>query len=193
MERSKYYTGPLEKAAPVSNHDLPQEYGEETIVLIPRDPYTAYAYWEVTHDRIEKETSRLGGSSSLVVRVYDITGVSFDGTNANAYHDYEISGRVGNRYCELDRPSHMLCAEVGLLSPEGAFTALARSDAVVMPRDRASDETGEERLLTDEEYERMYGLPGGQSSIDLGESRRMRHVLGITSPGLTSHPWVRRK
>ena len=70
----------------------------ETIVLIPRDPYTAYAYWEVTHDRIEKETSRFGRNSSLVVRVYDITGISFDGTNANAYLDYEISSRVGNRY-----------------------------------------------------------------------------------------------
>ena len=43
--RIKYYTGPAEQKPAPSSSELPNEYGEDRITILVRDPYVAYAYW----------------------------------------------------------------------------------------------------------------------------------------------------
>ncbi|HAK60632.1 MAG TPA: hypothetical protein DCO77_09655 [Nitrospiraceae bacterium] len=183
---AKYYTGSVEQG-PVSSYDeLPEGYGEEKIVLMARDPSVAYTYWEVTQARIEKEKAWLGWDSRLSLRIYDITGIQFDGTNANAYYDQDVSENTGTWYFDLDRPSHSFCADLGLLSPKARFLTLARSNYITMPRDSVSDEIDAEWILMDEEYWKRYGFPGGLSSPEMQEMWRRRHLQEITSPGFFS-------
>ncbi len=190
---AKYYTGAqaAEKTAP-SSQELPHGYNEDKIALMVRDPYWAFAYWEVTQARIEKEKAWFGWNSKLCVRVYDISGVQFDGRNAIGFFDQEVHERTGNWYLDLGRPTHSFCAELGLLSPEGRFLTLARSNYITMPRDGVSDVLDEEWMLLEEDFWKLYGFPGG-SSPQLQEMWKRMRMHGITSPGMFSREKAKRK
>jgi hypothetical protein len=187
---SKYYTGPDRREAPPSRDEAPKTYGQDRIVLMTRDPFVAHAYWEAGPERLERERSWFGWDSRLTVRIYDITGVQFDGRNATGVFDQEVFERAGNWYFDLGRPGHSFCADLGLLSPEGRFLTLARSNYITMPREGVSDVIDPEWMLEDEEFWKAYGYPegfrGGLSSPELEEMMRRRRLQEISSPGLFS-------
>jgi hypothetical protein len=183
---AKYYTGPapVKEQRPSSPYeDLPYGYGEEKIALMVRDPYLVHAYWEVTPARIEREKAWFGWNSKLAVRIYDVTGIQFDGRNALGYFDQEVFERLGSWYFDVGRPSHSFIADIGLLSPEGKFLTLARSNYISMPRDGVSDVLDEEWMLVDEEFWKLYGFPGGPSSPQIQEMIKRRRMQQVTSPG----------
>jgi len=189
---AKYYTGTEEQKPAVPSDTLTHEYGSERMALMARDPYMAFSYWELPQARIEKEKAWFGWDSKLCVRVYDITGVLFDGTNATAYFDQEVYDRVGSWYFDFSRPMHSFCADLGLLAPNGRFLTMIRSNAVTMPRDGVSDVMDEEWMLVDEEFMKLYGIAGatsgGFSSQQVQELMSQRRMLKISSPGLFSKP-----
>ncbi len=182
VSEAKYYTGPVKEHRP-GHEDLPHGYGEEKIALMVRDPYLVHAYWEVTPARIEREKAWFGWNSKLVVRIYDVTGIQFDGRNALGYFDQEVFERLGSWYFDVGRPSHSFIADLGLLSPEGKFLTLARSNHISMPRDGVSDVLDEEWMLVDEDFWKLYGFPGGPSSPQIQEMIKRRRMQQITSPG----------
>ncbi|HSQ77749.1 MAG TPA: DUF4912 domain-containing protein [Nitrospirota bacterium] len=187
VSEAKYYTGPAQEHHPGPPYqDLPHGYGEETIALMVRDPYLVHAYWEVTPARIEREKAWFGWNSKLAVRIYDVTGIQFDGRNALGYFDQEVSERLGSWYFDVGRPSHSFLADVGLLSPEGKFLTVARSNYISMPRDGVSGVLDEEWMLADEEFWKLYGFPGGPSSPQIQEMIKRRRMQQITSPGTFS-------
>jgi len=55
---------------------LPDGYGESRIVLIPRDPQWAYAYWDVPNEH--KEELRRQGGQKLALRFYDVTDINLE-------------------------------------------------------------------------------------------------------------------
>ena len=189
---AKYYTGTGEQKPAVPSDTLTHEYGSERMALMARDPYMAFSYWELPQARLEKEKAWFGWDSKLCVRVYDITGVLFDGTNATAYFDQEVYDRVGSWYFDFSRPMHSFCADLGLLAPNGRFLTMIRSNAVTMPRDGVSDVLDEEWMLMDEEFMKLYGIAGatsgGFSSQQVQELMSQRRMLKISSPGLFSKP-----
>ncbi len=197
VAESKYYTGPLALTPAVATGELPLGYNEERIALLSRDPYVAYAFWEATPARIEREKAWFGWDSKLCVRIYDISGVQFDGRNATGYFDQEVADRIGSWYFDIGRPSHSFCADFGLLSPGGRFLTIARSNYITMPRDGVSDVVDEEWMLVDEEFWKLYGYPEGSrkgiSSPEMQEMLKRRRELEITSPGLFSHDRAKRK
>lgn len=184
---SKYYTGPVQEQRTVNSYaELPFGYGEEKITLMVRDPYLAYVYWEVSPARIQREKSWFGLAGKLTIRIYDITGVQFDGRNAVGYFDQEVDELAGSWYFDLGRPTHSFVADIGLLSGEGRYLTLARSNYVVMPRDGVSDVVDEEWMLADEEFWKLYGFPGGPSSAGLQEMMKLRRAQQVSSPGTFS-------
>ncbi len=188
VSEAKYYTGPVkEQRHPMTYDELPYGYGEEKIALMVRDPYMVHAYWEMSPARIEREKKWFGWNSKIAVRIYDVTGINFDGGNALGYFDQGVSERIGSWYFDVGRPSHSFIAELGLLSPEGRFLTLARSNHILMPRDGASDVLDEDWMLVDEEFWKLYGFPSGPSSPHMREMiKRRRMQQQITSPGTFS-------
>lgn len=189
---SKYYTGPEGQQATACAGVLPQGYREDRIVLIVRDPFVVHAYWEVTPERIKREKGWFGWESKLCIRIFDITGVQFDGKNAIGYFDQEVVERTGNWYLDLGRPGHSFCADLGLLSPDGRFLSLVRSNYITIPQDGVSDVLDEEWMIPDEVFWKLYGYPegfeGGPSSHrrrpQEWELMRRRRLQEISSPGL---------
>ncbi len=197
VAEAKYYTGPVPQTPAVASAELPRGYDEEGITLLSRDPFVAYAYWEATPARIEREKAWFGWDSRLCVRIYDITGVQFNGRNAIGYFDQEVVDRIGSWYFDFGRPDHSFCADLGLLSPGGRFLTIARSNYITMPRNGVSDVIDEEWMLVDEEFWMMYGYPEGSrkgvSSPEMQEMLKRRREMEMTSPGLFSRERAKRK
>ena len=185
---AKYYTGP-EALRRSAAGGLSHDYGRDRFVLMPRDPRTVFAYWEVMQQRIDRERSRLGPDSRLCIRIFDVTGVDFDGNNAIAYFDQEIFDRSGSWYFELSRPGHVFCADIGLRVAGGNFLSLVRSNRVSLAREGISGLFEDEGVESNEEIFRLFGFPQleagatGRSSAEVQETLRARRLLEISSPG----------
>ncbi len=114
------------------------------------DPQRLFAYWEARKDTHK----RLG--ENLALRVYDVTGVDFNGQNANSFFDINIYERVGNWYIDVRRPESDFVVDIGVTDPDGNFVTVARSNKASTPQVRVSEEEG---ALPHKLYEE--GLPYG--------------------------------
>jgi hypothetical protein len=178
--------GPAEKAkpAPVRElEDLPISYDQDRIALLVRDPYWVHVYWDITRGTLARAQEALGErwpEAKSILRVYDVTGVDFDGTNANSHFDIDITGGASNWYVNVHVPNRAYCVEIGLLSVTGRFIVLARSNVATTPRDVPSDVTDEEWMIPDWEFEKIYALSGGFSvgSGSLELKQMMEKALG---------------
>jgi len=106
---------------------LPEEYGENALIAMAVDPNTIFVDWEIVPGEIA------GKEGDLTLRFYDITGIDFDGSNANAVIDIRIPQRVGNGFFVISMPGRDVIVEAGVVRPEGRFFAVMRSEVVSFP------------------------------------------------------------
>ncbi|UCD58987.1 MAG: DUF4912 domain-containing protein [Candidatus Hydrogenedentota bacterium] len=173
--------------------ELPKRYGQDRIVAMVRDPYWIFAYWEVTPESLQRARRELGAEAdgaSTVLRVYDITGIAFTGENANSLFDIEVVGGADNWYINTGWPNRSYCVDIGLLSPQGRYYTLARSNAVHTPRAGMSEEVDERWMSLEEEFERIYALSGGfqigEGSLELREMMEKQLQMQLASEAIGS-------
>ncbi|MFZ5646730.1 MAG: DUF4912 domain-containing protein [Bacillota bacterium] len=184
----------VELAEPVKRHtllepvpELPQSYGIDRLVLMVRDPYWLYAYWEITATRMEEISAKYGSqaweNSRPVLRVYDVTGVDFTGNNANRYFDCSLSDYTENWYINVAESNRSYCVDLGRIFPDGSFITILRSNIVTTPRDALSDRLDEEWMWIEGLYSKyQMGLSSPLIIEEINE--RMGNLpLGISSPG----------
>ena len=191
MSIRKFVAPVFEKPAPVeasfspkpSGFELPAAYGDNKLVLLVRDPWWLYAYWETTPER-EREVLGLVRSSGLsvetkVLRVYDVTDKEWPDTHT--FFDIEI-GIANNWYVDVGKPDRQWIAELGFRAHGGRFFSLVRSNRVRTPRFGVSDVLDEEWLLPDDLYWKIFGLSGGfgkpKSSLEVREVLE-RYLRGL--------------
>jgi len=163
VEEAKYYTPPITPVYP-KVEELPKGYGEDKIVLQTRDPWWIHAYWELTSQTYQKVKSKFKESfyqAKKVLRVYDITNIIFDGTNAHRYFDIEINDYANNWYIDVGGPGRSWCVDLGLKLPDNRFITLIRSNVVHTPLDGPSWITDEEWMVPEEVFARLYGMGVG--------------------------------
>jgi len=194
VEESKFYTGvpPEEFRLP---SELPYHYGDDSITLMVRDPHWTYSYWEVSHKKLESERGTLGKAGDdayLALRVYDVTEIDFDGSNDHGHYDIGIYERVGNWYINTGIPGRSFIVDLGLKTQDGQFITLARSNSVKTPSDSVSEVMDEEWMVPDSDFERIFALSGGMSTLTGASSADVRIAggqripFGISSPGMGS-------
>lgn len=152
-------SGPSPKT---NGFELPAVYGENKLVLLVRDPWWLYAYWEATPER-EQEVLGFVRSSGLsieakVLRIYDVTDKEWPDTHA--FFDIEV-GIANNWYVDVGKPDRQWITELGFRAHGGRFFSLVRSNCVRTPRFGVSDVLDEEWLLPDDLYWKIFGLSGG--------------------------------
>jgi hypothetical protein len=133
---SKFDLGPDAEVEPMPEN-IPWGYGQDRVTAMAVDPDRLYAYWEVTEDALEAARGglgRAGASAWLNLRVYDISGRLFDGTNAHSYFDHRLERHDRQWFFLIGKPSSSACVEIGLRSEEGYFVKIARSGRVEFPR-----------------------------------------------------------
>lgn len=126
--------------------DLPQNYGDNKIVLMARDPYAMFTYWEVQADRengLRQEIQRRGLLVlKSILRVYDVTDNDPD-INPKIVYDFEVGDWAKNWYIHTDNSGREWMVDIGLLCATGEFFRLARSNKVRTPSDKVSDARGD--------------------------------------------------
>jgi len=174
---------------------IPTGYGDHRIVLMVKDPWWLYAYWEIRPD-VERQARRqvsqedTGGLRS-VLRVYDVTARRFPEEPAHQWFDVTLSGLATNWYLHTNAPNRSFIVDLGLLTRTGRFITLARSNRVTTPRFGPSEILDEAWMVSDEDYWKLFGLTAG---IGMGASPSGLKALleqqlaspGFFSPGLFS-------
>lgn len=160
---------PREKGQPLSGPaetwELPQGYGETRIVAMPRDPYWLFAYWEVSEATKAEIRNRFGPTawegSQPVLRVYDVGSVYF--YDSCQVKEIMINDYADNWHIDTCEPGRTYFVELGRILPDGTYIFIARSNLVMMPRDRISEVVDSEWLLL-VEYEKLFCESGGTPS-----------------------------
>lgn len=164
-----------------SPRELPDNYGDNQIYLLIRDPHWIYAYWEIQKDHQEAHLAELGGSwdqVTSVLRVYDIS----DPDGKTTFFDVILRNMVTAWYLNV-LPNHSYYVEIGLLHRDGRFIALARSNFITTPRSGMSEVIDEKWMSVD--FDKMYALSGGfevgKSSAELRKMMEERLQAAISS------------
>lgn len=133
--------------------DLPFSYGETKLVLMVRDPYWAYSYWDFSREKWSWTQQKLQEDFSLkpVMRVHDLT--------AKRFCDILISLEARNWYLHLGKPHHRYFAELGLGDGKSRFLRIAKSNEVETPRDAPSEIADPD--WKDQNFDELYRLSGG--------------------------------
>lgn len=160
------------RPSPSADHRLPSSYGEDRLVLLVRDPWWLFAYWEVTKARQEevaREAERAGcWGWKTVLRVYDVTQCSV--SKPRSFFDITLNFYVDNWYIDVGLPDREWIAQLGLLAENGRLFVLVESNRVRTPSFGISDALDEEWLLPEDVYYRLIGMSGlnaQQGSMDI--------------------------
>lgn len=168
-------------------------YGDDRLVLLIRDPYWCFAYWDLSPEKqsqIIRERQGAPGRVRLILRVYDVTQIEFTGFNAHRTLDIEVTDEASNWYINVWAADRAYCVDLGLLFPDGRFLTLLRSNVVITPRDTTSDVVDEEWMVVDETFNRLYRAAGagdiGRSSEAITKYMLKRIWAEASSGGLAS-------
>jgi hypothetical protein len=181
---------PEHQAEHLPEPQLPKSYGVDRLALMARDPHWLYAYWEITATRQEEFTRTYGpeawSSTHPVLRVYDVTGVDFNGNNANGFIDIHLRDEIDSWHIEVGEPDRSFCVDLGRMFQDGRFITLLRSNIVTTPRASLSDRLDEEWMWIEGLYRSLGKFQYGVSSPMIVEELALeagKFPLGISSPG----------
>lgn len=173
---------------------FPPGYGDNKIVILVRDPWWIFAYWEIRHDKEEDivKNIRSDGDDPIksILRVYDVTSINFNGRNAHSYFDIDLKGLANNWYINVGSPDRSWLVDIGIVTKKGNFYCIARSNVVKTPRYGMSDKLDAEWMMPEDEYWKMFGLSGGfgigKGSLEVRELFKKRLEEQISSAQISS-------
>ena len=195
VEKTKFSTPVAVRGPRIMPQDLPWGYGRDKIVAQVRDPWWIHAYWEIigsTFDRLRGELGDLFFTARKLLRVYDVTSIIFNGSNAHRFFDIEVGSDATNWYIDTGGPGRSWCVDFGLLLRDGRFITIVRSNTVHTPLDTPSGVMDEEWMIPEDMFARLYGMGfglGRSSPVGKAWQERMKRVLFsgvLSSPGLAS-------
>lgn len=192
--KSKFFTPETPKVSPRFMQELPSRYGHDKIVLQVRDPWWLHSYWEIKPETLEALKNKLQDrfySAKLVLRVYDVSNIIFNGSNAHKFFDIEIGFNISSWYIDTAAPGRSWIVDIGLRLVTGEFILIARSNVVQTPLDGPSWITDEEWMIPDDMFARLYGMGFGFGKSSPGKAWQERFKKALfsgvlASPGMAS-------
>ncbi|HPN73135.1 MAG TPA: DUF4912 domain-containing protein, partial [Candidatus Omnitrophota bacterium] len=116
--------------------DIPHHYGDNKIVLMTRDPWTVFSYWEIRNDvedRVKAAIREKGlNPVKSVIRLYQASGNDNE-PYLTAVSEFELRGWVTSWYIHVDQPGREWLVDIGIIADNGEFFRLARSNRVKTP------------------------------------------------------------
>jgi len=180
---------------------FPHGYGDNRIVILVRDPWWIFSYWEIRRDKEEEVLRRIESAGDQrqksVLRVYDVTDIHFNGRNAHTYFDIDLNSLANSWYINVGKPDRAWVVDIGIVTKNGDFYVLARSNVIKTPRFGMSDQLDAEWMMPEEEYWKLFSLSGGfglgKGSLEVREQVKRQLEAQITSGALSSGASVFKK
>jgi len=123
----------LERQELTAGQTLPAAYGKDCIVLLPREPHTLFAYWELTPALDAAKQLEFGPAwtaASPTLRAYNV--------DLGTVADLEISVDATSWHVPVSHADCRYSLELGRFLPGGRFVSLVSSNIVRTPRDSIS-------------------------------------------------------
>jgi hypothetical protein len=157
-----------------------------------RDPGWLFAYWEVVEASRQAAARELADPSGrLVLRIYQLSRVAFSMKAVQRQQDIVVTqSAIGNWYVNIWSEGAHYAAELGLLSRDGRFVAIVRSNVVSGTRGSLSDRVDEKWVTVDRDYEKIFRLSGGDrvggSSADIKRLLALKLESELSSGAVSS-------
>ncbi|MCX7905762.1 MAG: DUF4912 domain-containing protein [Elusimicrobiales bacterium] len=157
---------------------LPEGYGETEAVLLPRDPYWMYIYWEITENSVKNLISSIGietySSAKKVIRVYEIS----EKDEFLGFFDIPVIFEARNWYINVKECGKTYLCEIGIITPDGRFIGIVKTNKVSLPRAGVSDIIDEKWMIVNHEFEKLLEISGvdyiGKGSAEIAKSLAQR-------------------
>lgn len=176
---------PRREDATATGHpvEMPAVYGKDRLSFMVRDPHWIHAYWEVTQEAVDRARAELGDRWEGHRWILRVAGHPSPGEPVGqGLFDIDISPNARNWYVQVPVPGIDYDGMIGILTRDGTFYPLAKSNRVTTPPDRMSTIQDVEWASTKEEFERLYALSGGNAagmasvaSAELGQPAEEKH------------------
>lgn len=123
---------------------------ENHVGLAIATPNEGFVHWRIRPEWVDttaRSRQHTWHDCRLVLRLYDITYIDFNGFNAHRVQDFDLPALLGQRSFRLDRPGTWQLGEVGFVLRNGEFIPAARSQPVAFPPTAASQRGSQAALL----------------------------------------------
>ncbi len=111
-----------------STTTLPSSYNTDKLVGLEVNPNWIHFYWD-----FKEETKKvLKAHSPVVLRIYDVTYINFNGANANRTFELELDPEIRKYYVQVPNAAADYIAELGYKEGE-RFVPILRSNLVSTP------------------------------------------------------------
>jgi hypothetical protein len=179
---------PIAKGRPaLIEGSIPETYGMDRLVAMPKDPEWTHLYWELKPETVEAIRQDNGGKlPSFHLRGYDTTDILFDGTNAPVSLDLEVAPYARSWYLQLPYQGRVYTFEYGHVNQAGQWVGVLRSQPVGFHAGMADLGNEEWISIASEELFRVAaGLGEGEGISDL-----LRRLRDANSAGMGGAAWL---
>jgi hypothetical protein len=177
-------------------NSLPEGYGSTEAVLLPRDPFWMFTYWEISENTLNRLIKEIGvdnfEKSKKVIRVYKIG----DNGMSDGFFDVPIVLEAKNWYVNVNECGKTYECEIGIITPDGRYIGIVKTNRVTLPKSSVSDVIDEKWMSVNQEFEKLLEISGveyiGKGSLDIAKSLAQRWEMlrsifsRVTSFGVSS-------
>lgn len=166
---------------------VPESYGMDRLVVLPKDPEWAHLYWELKPETVEAIRVEHGGElPDFHLRGFDTTDILFDGANAPVSLDVEVAPHARSWYLRLPYQGRVYTFEYGHMNAAGQWVGVLRSQPVGFHGGMAEVGNEEWISIASEELFRMAaGLGEGEGIADL-----LKRLRDANSAGMGGAAWL---
>ncbi len=158
----------------------PAPFTSEFLTISMIYPRRGYLQWHVNEASVHALQTQHGDAfhgSRLLIRVYDVTDIVFNGFNAHAFFDIDVHGLFGNYYINMERTERNFMAELGFRFRDNSFHALTRSNTIFFDRDRPSGKFQTSGLFVSKDFKSVFPV---ENVFDAQIYERMhQQLLGV--------------
>lgn len=122
---------------PIAGIEVPDRYYRDSLHLMVVDAHSLYVYWEISDRRrwlVSQHFECDYGVMPKVLRVYDVTCIYFNGSNAHSYRDIWTTPAADNWYLHDLGADRTYLVDIGTYTWEHEFIPLLRSNCVATPK-----------------------------------------------------------
>ncbi len=143
VEASKFEVGLGDKittnVVDVDNElgELLRDYEKSHLVILPRDPQWAYAYWNVSDEA--KASLKAQGGEQLALRIYDVSDIDLNYQSPHSVQEYVCDELTQEWYLPIPLSDRDYVVDIGYRTVDGSWLILARSNPIHVPSLYPSD------------------------------------------------------
>jgi hypothetical protein len=142
--------GMIDRGSPIPDH-----YGMDRLVVLPRDPHWLCVYWELKGGALDRlrfqHSAEVIDNSRWVLRVR--------GMRDTSQYLVDIDLRAGQWYLKV-APNSRFSTELGFINPQGDFIRLLRGNESFTPGASVSNVVDERWIILRDELERLLKTGG---------------------------------